>query len=278
MKIINDCDLSKLSYIGIGPVINKLYIAEKADEIVELSEEFEVKVIGNLSNILFAASYYECAFVRLSGDFKTVTVSDEKGVIAEVGAGCIMNEVINELAASGIGGFEELYGIPGTLGGMLLMNAGANGASISDRLISVNLLGRGEVKKSDIAFRYRETDINDTVLSAKFALERRSMQEVKERTDEYYRKRMKSQPLDKKSLGCVFKNPSAEEPAWKLISRNGFSGRCENGICVSNKHANFIINEGRGGAHDFIKLSQEIVRNVYMKEKIKLEYEIEILI
>lgn len=280
MKIIADCDLAKLSYIGIGPVIDRLFVAENENDILEISggSESEVKVIGNLSNILFAASYYECTFMKLSGDFNRVSVTDEKSATVEIGAGCLMNNAITELSDAGIGGLEELFGIPGTAGGMLFMNAGANGASISDRLLSVTLLKRGEVKKSNINFKYRETDIDDTILSAKFNLVKRSRKEIKENIDRYYRQRQSTQPIDKKSLGCVFKNPGPENPAWQLISRNGFSGRCEDGICVSSKHANFIINEDRGGAHDFIKLSQEIVRNIYMKEKIKLEYEIEILI
>jgi len=214
----------------------------------------------------------------LSGDFKTVRIIDKKNFIVEVGAGCLINEVVQELTEAGIGGLEEFFGIPGTIGGMIFLNAGAHGASISDKLIKVDLLRKGEILKKNINFGYRFSDIDDFVLSATFALERSNPDKTKKCIDELYKRRKKVQPLNKKSLGCVFKNPSPETPAWKLITDSGFSGKCERGICVSKKHSNFIVNENKGNAEDFITLSQEIIRTVYMQEKIKLEYEIEILI
>ena len=278
MKIISDCDLSKLSYIGIGPVINKLYIAENRADLKSIAENSEIKMIGNLSNILFASNFYECSFVRLSGDFKTVRIIDKENFIVEVGGGCLINEVIHELSDAGIGGLEEFFGIPGTIGGMISLNAGAHGASISEKLIKTELMRKGETLRKNIDFGYRSSDIDDFILSATFSLQGSSHEKTKKRINELYDKRKKVQPLNKKSLGCVFKNPSPETPAWKLINNNGFAGKCEKGICVSKKHSNFIVNEQRGSAEDFIILSQEIIRTVYMNEKIKLEYEIEILI
>lgn len=278
MKIIENCDLSKLSHIGIGPVIPILYIAESGYDIEYLLKNGECKVLGNMSNILLADSQLNKRFVQMKGDFQKIEMIADDDASLRAGSGAHLSSLLAFMADNGISGIELLAGIPGTIGAMILMNAGANGVTISDYLIEIDTVEDGIIKKENISFSYRHSGLKQTIKSALFSFVRGETDNIRKRISDCTSRRIISQPFKDRSLGSVFKNPSAEIPAWKLIDDCGFRGKCVNDICVSEKHTNFIINRGRGTCTDFLNLSENIIKSVYEQKKIKLEYEVEILL
>jgi len=181
------------------------------------------------------------------------------------------------LADQGLSGLEEIVGIPGSMGGILFMNAGANGKSISDVLLEFDTVEKKSVNKDECQFSYRHSGIESPIEFMTFRFKKSNFLNVKAKMSEFLKKRNSAQPSDMPSLGCVFKNPSPDNPAWKLIDSVGMRSKCINDLCVSSKHSNFIVNTGKGKAKDFLYLSEEIKKRVKEKYNINLEYEIEIL-
>ncbi|MGE3063193.1 MAG: UDP-N-acetylmuramate dehydrogenase [bacterium] len=274
MRRIKDFSLKKASYIKIGEKADVL-IAENHSDLIEASGMKRPKILGAMSNILFASDKYDYTFIILGSEFEKIELSRDG--IVKAGAGVRVASLLSFMKENLLTGYEELAGIPGSLGGMLLMNAGANKKCISDNLIEFDTLSRNSVKKNQAKFSYRKSSIDEPIESLTFHFEKSSKERIENKTNEIISKRRESQPLDKPSLGCVFKNPSPDNPAWKLIHSVGMAGVCEDGVCVSKKHANFIVNEADGKSQNFLKLSEEIRKRVMEKHNIKLEYEIEIL-
>lgn len=272
MKIIKNFDLSTLSYIGIGPVIDKMHIIQTKSDFRKLPEG--TKILGNASNILFTDNALNVNFARLSSD-DSITIIDINDAIVKLPGGMSIKTAINALAEKNICGLENLYPIPGTVGGMLRMNAGADNMHISDNVTEI-YTDKGLIKRSDIDFSYRHSSITDTILYAVFKLRKGKCRDIREKTAEIMEKRNDAQPMFSKSLGSVYKNPEGFM-AWELIDKAGYRGKCINDICVSSKHCNFIINRNGGKAEDFLMLTEQIEKCVYEEYGITLEKEIEVL-
>lgn len=273
MKIYKDFDFSKISYLGIGPK-GKLLIVENENDLKEVFQNDKSRIIGNCSKIFFSKKRYKEIFYRLDGIYGRIEKISSNRIM--VGGGVKFSKFLKFLIDEGITGFEELAGIPGTIGGMIKINAGAFGNNISKNLFSV-ITGEGETFKKDITFSYRYSTIEKPILFAIFNIEKDKREFIKNRIEYFVKKRRSSQPLNAKTLGSTFKNPSCDIFAWKLIDDAGFRGYCINDICVSKKHTNFIINQGWGSNRDFIKLIKLIKNKVYKLYKIELELEIEIV-
>ncbi len=271
MRIIDSFNLCALSYVGIGPSVRMILIESNEDAGPHLKN---MKILGNCSNILFSKDHYEIDFARLDGDFRKMFVIDQENGIVRAGAGMSVNSLILQCAEHDMGGMEELYGIPGTVGGMLKCNAGAYSSEIKDNLISIVTVS-GNVKAEEIKFGYRSCSIDETVLFAEFRMMHRKKADIIETVRKYRKERTERMPTGR-SLGSVFKNPSPDIKAWSLIDMNGFRNKCVNDICVSDRHTNIIINRGAGTAQDFLALTQEIIDTVKKNNGIQLEYEIEI--
>ncbi len=270
MKIINKFNLSELSYIHIGPVV-KLIVIEHINDFINIGDDY--KILGNASNILFKEKQYDTQFVRLNINDE-LKIIDPDNCIVEIPAGMSIKKAINILSGMNIGGLEEFYPIPGTIGGMLFMNAGTPDKSISDNLVRINTIN-DSFEKKHFKFEYRYSGINETIISAVFKLKKTKYEKIRRNIRNAIEKREVSQPVYSKSLGSVFKNPPGKK-AWELIEKAGFRGKCINGICVSKKHSNFIVNDDNGKADDFLALSESIIKTVKKTLKTKLEYEIEI--
>ncbi|HAF08058.1 MAG: UDP-N-acetylmuramate dehydrogenase [bacterium] len=273
MKIYNDFDFSKISYIRIGHV-GKLFVIENIDDLLQVNDLKGKKVLGNCSKILFSKKNYRKNFYKLSGEFLKIEKLNNETVL--VGAGVKFSTLMNFMIKENFTGFEELVGIPGTVGGMIKMNAGAFGKNISNNLITLETLD-GKKDKSEICFSYRNTDIESVITFAKFSFEKSTKSKIMKKIEKFIKLRKRNQPYKAKTLGSTFKNPSPDQPAWKLIDNVGLRGFCVNDICVSTKHSNFIINRGKGNGKDFLELVSMIKKKVYDEKKIKLELEVEIL-
>lgn len=205
-------------------------------------------------------------------------ISDEGILIAEAGAN--MGTILNQTLKTGYTGFEFAAGIPGTIGGGVYMNAGANGGEIKDVLekIWVYIDGKEEIiEKSDIRFEYRKSNLpkDAIVLKASFKLQKGNIIESASQVKNYLEKRSKTQPIAMSNTGSIFKNPK-EIPAGKLIEELGLKGYESGGAQISEIHANFIVNRGRAKTSDVLALIDIAKRTANLQRGIQLETEVRI--
>ncbi|HEC80680.1 MAG TPA: UDP-N-acetylmuramate dehydrogenase [Firmicutes bacterium] len=194
--------------------------------------------------------------------------------------GDLLTAKVKMLSSRGFKCLQWAYGIPGTVGGAVHMNAGAFGSDISEWLVNVEVVDpSGEVRlieRCDINFGYRRSDVSKCgiVVGASFRFEREDPERLVREIDEYMEIRRQRHPLDYPNAGSIFKNPSKETPAGKLIEEVGLKGSRVGDAMVSKKHANFIVNLGRASAKDVLELIRRIQDEVWHKFDIFLEPEI----
>ena len=250
-------------------------------------------VIGAGSNILVSDKGIGGAVIHLnSPDFRKISVKDN---YIESGSGAFLGSLLVLARDNTLTGAEFLTGIPGTVGGALMMNAGAWGHSIGELVEKVDLLdynGRRIVfSKNDLSFSYRKSGLEKyIILSAKFKLVKGNRKLIAQRIQDYQKRKMKAQDFSRPSCGCVFKNPTfapganrncAGVPSWeisagKLIDSCGLKGRKSGGAVVSLKHGNFILNQDGARAADVLKLISLIKKEVKKKFNINLQPEVKI--
>jgi len=182
-----------------------------------------------------------------------------------------------------ITGFEEISGIPGTIGGAILMNAGAHGKEMKDIVTEITAIDyEGKIHKftnKEAEFTYRHSKFSDgkyIILQAKLELEKGNTEEIKAKMDEYAQFRKEKQPIEYPSAGSTFKRGKDFITA-KLIDEAGLKGYSVGGAMVSKKHAGFIINTGNATAQDVLDLAKYITDKVYEKFGKKIEFEIKVL-
>lgn len=230
-------------------------------------------ILGNGSNIILP-DYYDGVVIKLKY-FNNYNIFDE---YIEVDSGVMINKLSMELSKLGYKGFEWASGIPGTIGGCIYNNAGCYGSEISDNLIDVTVFYDNKIyclRKDELAFSYRNSTFKMNnkfvILKAKFKYEKGDPEELLDLIKVRTNKRIESQPLEYPSCGSVFRNPEGLV-AGKLIDEANLKGKCVGGAMVSNKHANFIINNGNSTPEDIIELINEI------KDTIKKNYNIDLVL
>ncbi len=285
-EVFFDYPLSGRTSIGIGGKTD-VWITpidpETLQRAVNLlkSASLKIKVIGNASNILIADTGFEGAIIKLAGDFfDRVTIKDN---VVTVGGGTSLRKLVADCCRHGLGGLEGAAGIPATIGGAIKMNASYKSA-VSEKLTRVFILDKhGKYawrEKKEIEFGYRTSsfDREEIITRAEFCLEKVSAGKLKEKLGCYLREKAIHQPLDEKTLGCIFKNPGKNTPAsGELIDRSGMKGVGRGNASVSEKHANFIVNTGGASSLDVMTLIGDIQKKVKKVFHVNLEPEIEIL-
>ncbi|MFH1198634.1 MAG: UDP-N-acetylmuramate dehydrogenase [Candidatus Omnitrophota bacterium] len=237
-----------------------------------------VLVLGAGSNILIHDKGVDAVVVRLSSDFfKSVAI---KGDLVSARAGASLGSLIQATALEGLSGFEFLAGIPGTLGGALVMNAGAWGRCIYEIVEKATVMDYdGKVKvleKNKINFSYRHSDLEKyIILDVDLRLVRKEKNEIVRKVNEYLLTRKKTQDASYPNAGCVFKNPD-QGSAGKLIDLCGLKGAKFGGALISRKHANFILNKKNAKCDDVLKLMDLVKREVKNRFRVNLEPEIKI--
>jgi len=238
-------------------------------------------VMGNGSNLLVHDDGYRGVIIQFYDKFNHIeyTVNEQK-VIVKAQAGVMLGRLGNELMNRSITGFEFAAGIPGTVGGAIMMNAGAYGGEIKDVIISACLMDScGNVVKlnnSQLELGYRTSIVSKKgyiVLEAEFELELGNQEEIKNKLDNFTVRRKEKQPLEFPSAGSTFKRPIGHY-AGKLISDANLMGYTVGGAQVSKKHAGFVINIGNATAADIIKLTNDVKNKV--KEQFGVELELEV--
>jgi UDP-N-acetylmuramate dehydrogenase len=238
-----------------------------------------VLVIGAGSNLLVSDQGIDGLVIKLNSPYFKKLCFDNSYITA--GAGCPLNQVIAHSQKRSLSSLEFLAGIPGTVGGALVMNAGITGKSIGDLVEDITVMdynGATKVlKKEEIEFGYRYSSITGcVVLSARFKCIRKKKEEIEQTITHYLNDRKKKQDVSFPSAGCVFKNPQVCGSAGKLIDLCGLKGRRIGDACVSPTHANFIVNMGSARAEDVSTLMKLIRQAVEDKFKVTLEPEIKL--
>ena len=234
-------------------------------------------LIGNGSNVLIADRGIRGAVVNLEAGFKYMDIVDGE-IIA--GAGVKLAKFVDFCINNRCGGVEMLAGIPGTLGGGIIMNAGAYGGEISDYITRVDLirnLNLYSVSKEEGGFAYRTSGlVDDIVLEAAFRFPEGLPEPMKERRRELLLKRNSSQPVKWPNAGSIFKNPPGDYAA-RLIQECGLKGHRIGGAEISELHANFIINVENASAQDVLDLMVVARKAVAKKFNVMLEAEIKLI-
>lgn len=282
--ILENVDLKKYNTYkigGKGKCLIKPYNIESLKSLIIHLKENNISffLLGKGSNVILPDEDYDGIIILLD-NLNKMEINDNN---IYVESGIILNQFISNLINNGLGGLENLYGIPGTLGGAIVGNAGCYGSKISDYLISVTYLENDEIKtitKEECNFEYRNSifkkDKNKIIISAKFNCIKSNKEEMINKTKENMLKRKKSQPLEYPNAGSVFRNLE-NIAAGKLIDDLGLKNYNINGAYVSDKHANFIINKNNAKSEDIIKLIEIIKEKVQEKYNIKLILEQEIV-
>ena len=234
-------------------------------------------ILGNGSNLLVSDKGYRGAVIKLAGDFLKLKLRDN---ILISGAGLMLSALCRKALEEELTGLEFAYGIPGSVGGGIVMNAGAYGGELKDVVSEVTLLNsEGEIVKKTVEemhFGYRSSILRQedyVVLEASFLLNKGDKTLIKEKMDDLMGRRLAKQPLEFPSGGSTFKRPEGYF-AGKLIEDAGLKGFSIGGAGVSKKHAGFVINYKEASASEINEVIKEVQKKVFETSGIKLETEI----
>lgn len=244
-------------------------------------ENVRTYILGNGSNILVSDEGIDAVVISMCRDEDQIQVSDD-GIIS-CSAGVSLMKVCRTALKNSLSGLEFAYGIPGSVGGAVYMNAGAYGGEIKDVIFSCKAVSRDgvvtEFKKEDMLLGYRTSVFNSNdyiILSAQFRLKADDPENIKSRMDDFMNRRKTKQPLEYPSAGSVFKRPEGYF-AGALIEECGLKGKRIGGAEVSVKHSGFIINVGSATADDVMKLVEFVKETVKKEKGVELEPEIRIV-
>ncbi len=275
-------ELGKKTWFGTGGNCSLFFKARSIDELVFIlrlgKRVFPILIIGSGSNIIVRDGGFKGIVIKLCGDFKEIKI-DNTNLTLSVGAGTKDSEVSKFCLENEISGLEFLSGIPGTIGGNLIMNAGCYGQKISDRLIDCTIIDKRlniiRLKKSEINFGYRKSSFknNQIIIGARFKINKIKKENIKKIVSRISSKRKQSQPVANRTGGSTFTNPKSQS-AWKLIDKINYRGKKLGGAKVSELHSNFLINDNNATSLDLEMLGEEIRNNVWVKQKIKLHWEL----
>ncbi|MBO7217686.1 MAG: UDP-N-acetylmuramate dehydrogenase [Clostridia bacterium] len=251
---------------------------DELSKILKTTEENGVPttVIGNGSNLLVSDLGIEGVVVSTL-KMKGIRLLDETHIFAEAGAS--LTAVCLFAKNNSLGGLEFAYGIPGSVGGALYMNAGAYGGEMSDVVESAQSLSHGEIVErsiEELSLSYRHsvyTDNNEVIVGVTFKLQKGDARQIEEKMNTLMQKRKTSQPLDYPSGGSTFKRPEGYYAA-ALIDKCGLKGLSVGGAEVSKKHAGFVINRENATCDDVLTLVEKIKEIVFSKKGVKLQTEI----
>ena len=281
--LINE-SLKKHTTYGIGgPADLMIFPKSKQDliKVVEIINENKIQltILGSGSNVLVSDNGLRGAVISLKNSLKQIEV-DNNILYAECGT--MLGKIVKHAVKNNLIGLENLNGVPGTLGGALIMNAGAWGGEISENLIHVEVINSKseiqKIQKKDLNFSYRQSSFNkdDILLSAKFNLKKADKDIIKENFIEAQSGRKKSQPLNKRSAGSLFKNPK-NNSAGKLLDEAGLKGFSIGDAKISEKHANFFINDGDASSKDMLMLIKKAHKEVKDKFNVNLSLEVKLM-
>lgn len=280
-EVIIDANLKKYNTYNVDSQALAIFFPNNIEDLKKIilfakEKNKFVKILGNGSNLVFANKYYDYFFINLK-NFNKIEINDNN-VVADGGVSLI--KLAYTTSKKGLSGLEFASGIPGSVGGSVYMNAGAYNASISDILVSAKVLNDKleviQLSNSDFSFDYRYSILQDKknyiCLEATFKLKHKDTSEILDLINDRKKRRLQTQPLDYPSAGSVFRNPSKDIFAGKLIEDICLKGKKIGGAMISEKHANFVINCDNATGKDIKNLI------LYTQKKVNEKYNIELKI
>lgn len=280
-----DEPMSKHTSFRIGGPADIFVLPEGLEDIKQVvglasQEKVPIFILGKGSNLLVRDEGIRGIVLKTNPGLRELSI---EGKSIRASAGLSLPLLAVKAMQNHLAGLEFLSGIPGTVGGAVIMNAGAMGHSLSEVLTSVKIIDyTGKIKElsnSDLGFGYRTSNLQDNatiVLEATFQLESGDFEVIKGTAQGLLDKRKRSQPLSLPNAGSIFRNPPLA-PAGKLIEMVGAKGLRVGNAQISELHANFIVNLGDAQARDVIALIEQVQRMVKEKFDIDLELEVKIV-
>jgi UDP-N-acetylmuramate dehydrogenase len=280
-RLLANQSLAELTWFRVGGPAQILFTPSDEDDLAyflaNLPRELAVYVVGVGSNLIVRDGGIPGVVIRLSP--RSFGESSATGDIVSAGTAALDKRVAETAAAGHIGGLEFLFGIPGSIGGALRMNAGANGSETRDVLLEASGIGRDgkrhTFKNADMKFVYRNNGVDPAIIftTARFRGAVTAPDAIRARMNEVQQHRETAQPIREKTGGSTFKNPP-DHSAWKLIDAAGCRGLRVGGAQVSEMHCNFLINTGTATGHDIETLGETVRRRVKENSGIELHWEI----
>ena len=273
--------LAKHTYFGIGGEATAYIEISTVPELAALAHfhrqwDVPIAVIGRGSNLLVSDTGFKGIGVRLVGELAKLEV---EGDIVSVGAGLSLPRLSKTMSRRGLSGVEFALGIPGSVGGALIMNAGAWGSSFGDIVRNVTVMtDTGDLVKltqveANFEYRHSGLDAYFCVIGATLTLEPGDVDTITERMQTFYKQKVATQPFAEENAGCMFKNPPGDS-AGRLIDISGLKGYRIGGAEVSTVHGNFILNIDNATAADVLNLVAYIQQQVREKTGISLQTEV----
>jgi UDP-N-acetylmuramate dehydrogenase len=280
-RLLGNAELAPLTWFRVGGPAQVLFTPADDDDLAyflaRLPRDIAVYPIGVGSNLIVRDGGLPGVAIRLSPrGFGETTPS---GDTVRAGAAALDRRVAEAAAAANIAGLEFYFGIPGSIGGALRMNAGANGGETKDVLVEATGITRAGEKRvfsnADMKFVYRNSGVEDGVIftSALYRGRIADPEAIRARMNEVQTHRETAQPIREKTGGSTFKNPPGQS-AWKLIDGAGLRGFRVGGAQVSEMHCNFLINTGAATGYDIETLGETVRARVKETSGIDLHWEI----
>lgn len=290
--------MSKHTYFRVGGPADAYVAPENIEDLIALvnrlrQRRIPCRVIGDGSNLLVKDCGIRGVVIVLTKCLNKITqiAAGDGDVVVDAMAGVRMRTLCDFSIARGLEGMNFALGIPGTVGGAIMMNAGTFYGSVENVLDSIKVLtptGQTEnIGKEKLVFGYRKLSWNNekndadsvqaVIMEGRFSLRLSDPEKLKREAEAILEKRRKTQPVDFPSAGCFFKNPASGKTAGELIELAGLKGRKIGGAEISTKHANFIINQGNASSADILALMELVQDTVSKAFGVKLETEVKIV-
>jgi UDP-N-acetylmuramate dehydrogenase len=280
-RLLANQSLAELTWFRVGGPAQVLFTPSDEDDLAyflkALPKELPVYVVGVGSNLIVRDGGMPGVVIRLGP--RAFGEAGADGDIVTAGAAALDRRVAETAAAANLAGLEFFFGIPGTIGGALRMNAGANGSETRDVLVEATGVGRDGAKhrfsNADMKFVYRNSGLDPSIIftSARFRGVAAASEAIRARMNEVQNHRETAQPIREKTGGSTFKNPPGNS-AWKLVDAAGCRGLRVGGAQVSELHCNFLINTGSATGHDIETLGETVRERVRQSSGIELHWEI----
>lgn len=281
MTVLTDFDLTNYNSYRLKAACKKAFFPEREEDVIEFYNAVTSFVLlGSGHNVILSQSYYDTNFLIFNGNYQEAIINSESGLI-EAEAGITMLQLSELALENELSGLEIFYDIPSSLGGAVVMNAGASGEEIKDVLVKVRYLDLDdmvikEIHKNDIDFEYRNSffqrNTNKVILKAWLQLKKKEKEVIKEKMETIKNQRWAKQPKEFPNAGSVFKRPKGFY-VGAIMDELQLKGFTIGGAMISKKHGGFIVNHNNASGQDIIDIITEVKQRVLEKFDVDLEIE-----
>lgn len=276
-------NLNHLTWFKVGGPADIFFKPSDAQDLANFLEQNQgklpVTILGAGSNIIIRDGGVEGVVIKLGQNFTKIEFNNNIGQLV-VGSGCLNFNLAKFCQQNNIAGFEFLVGIPGTIGGGIIMNAGAYNSEFKDIVISIEALDHQgrlfTLSNHEIGFKYRGCNLPKDLIVTKVIFKTLPGDEeiITKKMNEINEKRLVTQPIKERTSGSTFANPPGEYSAWQLIDKAGMRGYKIGDASISTLHCNFMINHGNAKAKDLEELGELVKKMVRENSGVDLKWEI----